>query len=133
MPLNKSFQQLLSPSKLIWTSHAKFKMAFYGLSESRVRRVLKSPLRTEEGIAERTGACMQPASYKFKNGKKSWNQEIWVMFATEGRKRTNDQQRITDHSLRIISAWRYPGVTKPRAPLPEVIRTEIDEALHNNQ
>lgn len=129
MPLNKSFQQLLSPSKLIWTSHAKFKMAFYGLSESRVRRVLKSPLRTEEGIAERTGACMQPASYKFKNGKKSWSQEIWIMFASAKGKRGKGKAE----NIKIISAWRYPGVTKPRAPLPEIIRTEIDEALHNNQ
>lgn len=133
MPITNKLNTLLTPSTLVFTTHAKYKMAFYGLSESRVRRTLKSPLRVEEGIAERTGACMQPTSYKFKNGKKSWSQEIWVMFATEGRKRTNDQRRIINNSLRIISAWRYPGVTKPRAPLPDTIRTEIDEGLHNNQ
>ncbi|OGM90913.1 hypothetical protein A2755_01780 [Candidatus Wolfebacteria bacterium RIFCSPHIGHO2_01_FULL_48_22] len=126
MTFTKNLKQLLSPSKIQWTSHAKFKMAFYGLSESRVRRVLNTPLRVEEGIAERTGACMQPASYKFKDGKKSWSQEIWVMF-TESSARHPELD--SESKLRIISAWRYPGVTKPRAPLPESILAEIDEGL----
>src|SRR3989344_8376502 len=117
MTLTKNLQKLLIPSKLVWTSHAKFKMAFCGLSESRVRRVLKSPLRVEEGIAERTGACMQPASYKFKDGKKSWSQEIWVMFATT----KGEKKKMKGESIKIISAWRYPGVTKPRDPLPDAI------------
>lgn len=115
--MDKNLRELMRPSKIIWTTHAKFKMAFYGLSENRVRRVLKTPLRTEEGIAEKTGACMQPSSYKFKNGKKSWSQEIWVMF-------TN-----TKNGIKIISAWRYPGITKPRAPFPDAILAEIDEGL----
>jgi hypothetical protein len=126
--LTRKLQQLLSPSKLVWTTHAKFKMSYYGLSESRVRRVLKSPLRVEEGIAEQTGACMQPASYKFKDGKKSWNQEIWVMFSTSSRRHPGRNEG-SNSSLRIISAWRYPGVTKPRAPLPDIIQAEIDEGL----
>src|SRR3989344_6399800 len=126
MTLTKNLQKLLIPSKLVWTSHAKFKMTFYGLSESRVRRVLKSPLRVEEGIAEKTGACMQPSSYKFKDGKKSWSQEIWVMF-TESSARHPELD--SESKLRIISSLSYPGVTKPRAPLPESILAEIDEGL----
>ena len=47
---------------LKWTSHAKMKMNFYRLSEGRVRRVLHSPMRIEEGIAEDTIAMMQPVS-----------------------------------------------------------------------
>ncbi len=119
------FQQLLQLSKLSWTTHAKMKMAFYGLSESRVRRVMKTPLRTEEGIAEKTAACMQPASYKFKNGEKTWNQEIWVMFSVAHPKSIK-----TNPSVKIISAWRYPGKTKPRTALPDEILAEIDEGIN---
>ncbi len=119
----------MRPAKIVWTTHAKFKMAFYGLSESRVRRVIKSPLRVEEGIAEKTGACMQPSSYKFKDGKKSWTQEIWVMFVTK----RGEKSRVTSNQLKIISAWRYPGVTKPGTPLPDIILAEIDEGLDQNQ
>lgn len=65
------------------------------MSEARVKRVLHSPTRTEEGIAPKTLAAMQPAG----NGK----HEIWVMYQDVGNKR------------KIISAWRYPGRTKPRS------------------
>ena len=34
--------------------------------------------------------------------KEVWSQEIWVMIQDLGKER------------RIISAWRYPGMTKPR-------------------
>ena len=44
-----------------WTSHARSKMWFYGLSEARVRRVINSPKRKEEGIAPKTIAMMQIA------------------------------------------------------------------------
>jgi hypothetical protein len=93
------------PITLEWTMHAQAKMRHYGLSPSRVRRVLHSPRRTEEGIAPDTIAVMQPASLKSKD---VWTQEIWVM-VTDGPSKGS---RIR----RVISAWRYPGVTKPRAP-----------------
>lgn len=100
-----------------WTNHAKDKMRFYRLSEQRVLRVLHAPKRIEEGIASGTAAMMQANSVKCKmeNGKRKelWNQEIWVM--TEETKK----QR------KIISAWRYPGMTKPGQPLPEEILREM--------
>lgn len=121
----------------IWTKHAQSKMRFYRLSEQRVRRVLNSPKRTEEGIAPNTAAMMQPALIKTKDGKQTWSQEIWVMVQ---RTRINadsnaDKRRYIrvnprkyprkSASVKIISAWRYPGRTKPGEPLPEEILREI--------
>ena len=106
-----------------WTQHAQFKMRFYGLSEARVRRVIKSPLRTEEGIAPATVAVMQPSSIKVRNGKRTWSQEIWVMYAVEKMQKEKRKRMV------IISTWRYPGQTKPREVLPFEILNEINEAL----
>ncbi|MEK7482163.1 MAG: hypothetical protein AAB607_02345 [Patescibacteria group bacterium] len=109
MPIIKKTNQAIH-----WTNHAKAKMRFYKLSEQRVRRVLNSPKRTEEGIAPNTVAMMQPASYKSnKSNKIYWTQEIWIMVQKKGQK------------LRIISAWRYPGMTKPGDPLPDEILKEL--------
>jgi len=137
---------LFSSSPYQWTLHAQFKMRFYGLSESRVRRVIKSPFRIEEGIAPDTIAVMQPVSYKTKNGVKDWTQEIWVMYTIknqkDGEEKVENQisppkadakgQRLYQRSsalIRIISAWRYPGKTKPQEALPEAIVDQIQEAL----
>lgn len=68
-------------------------MGFYKLSPARVRRVLNSPGRIEEGVAPKTVAVMQAAQ----------SHEIWVMFED------------APHERKVISAWRYPGVTKPRS------------------
>ncbi len=70
---------------------------------------MHAPKRIEEGIAPKTVAMMQPASFKTSGGRagskqeEKWTQEIWVMIQDRGRER------------RVISAWRYPGVTKPRS------------------
>lgn len=100
---------------LEWTFHAKAKMQYYKLSEGRVRRVIKSALRIEEGIAEGTIALMQP------QGRGKSEHEIWVMV------------RDVDNKRRVISAWRYPGRTVPGEPLPEEILKEFsDPALGLN-
>lgn len=95
---------LPKPKVWHWTAHARFKMRFYGLSESRVRRIINSPKRAEEGIAPRTVAMMQAA------GSAKHPYELWAMIQDDPKRRT------------IISAWRYPGVTKPRS---EIVRAEI--------
>lgn len=95
--------------QLYWTKHAKAKMRYYALSEQRVRRVLNSPSRIEEGIAEGTIALMQRA------GSKKHPYEVWVMVKDEKARR------------KIISAWRYPGLTQPGEPLPEEILREFRE------
>lgn len=96
---------------LFWTKHAKAKMRYYALSEQRVRRVLHSPSRVEEGIAEGTVALMQRA------GSKKHPYEIWVMVKDEKARR------------KIISAWRYPGLTEPGEALPEEILREFREGV----
>jgi hypothetical protein len=112
------------PAQLQWTLHARAKMNHYRLTPSRVRHVLHSPKRVEEGVAPKTVAVMQPASIKVAGGrvgsvgaKESWTQEIWVMVqdAKDGR--------------RVISAWRYPGVTKPRDAA--FLKKEYGEFLSN--
>ncbi|MBI4160164.1 hypothetical protein HY504_03280 [Candidatus Wolfebacteria bacterium] len=95
--------------KLAWTNHSQSKMRFYGLSQGRIKRVIHSPERIEEGIAPGTIAFMQAV----KTRKHPY--EIWVM-VTEGKK---------EH--RVISAWRYPGRTKPGDPLPEAILREMQK------
>lgn len=100
-------------SNLYWTNHSKIKMKFYGLSESRVKRVLRSPKRIEEGIAENTIALMQPPSVKKRDDKETWTQEIWVMIQKRGGK------------LRIISAWRYPGKSPEKSPIPKDIINDL--------
>jgi len=84
-------------------------MRQHGLSESRVKRVINSPKRVEEGIAERTIALMQPA------GTDKHPYEIWVMLHDTPKRRN------------VVSAWRYPGKTKPGELLPEEIMKEFRE------
>ncbi|MDZ4231388.1 MAG: hypothetical protein U1C52_01210 [Patescibacteria group bacterium] len=97
--------------ELEWTFHARAKMNFYRLSEGRIRRVIKTPERVEEGIAEGTIALMQP------QGQGKREHEIWTMVRDLGDRR------------RVISAWRYPGRTVPGEPLPEEILKEFREAI----
>ena len=93
--------------ELKWTIHAKAKMGYYRLSQSRVRAVIKTPERIEVGIAEGTIALMQP------NGRRKSEHEIWVMV------------RDLKGERRVISAWRYPGRTIKGEPLPEEILREF--------
>ena len=96
---------------LRFTAHSRAKMRQYGFSEARVKRVLHSPKRVEEGIAPETVAMMQSS------GSVKHPYEIWVMLQDQKGGRT------------IISAWRYPGITKPGEPLPEAIINELKEIL----
>lgn len=104
-------KKLISQKPLHWTEHARFKMRQYGLSEARVKRVLRAPVRVEAGIAPKTVAVMQPvqtsAKRKFQSSKPAkWPQELWVMYEDTKTKR------------KIIAAWRYPGVSPVREPPP---------------
>ncbi len=128
--------QLLKSKKLLWTHHAREKMGYYRLSEGRVRRVMNSPKRIEEGVAPKTVAMMQPASMKVTSvnvsgtplnfswsskgapkPKAAWSQEIWVMVqdVPTGRK--------------VISAWRYPGVSKVRDEIKDIMKTEYQSYI----
>lgn len=96
-------------SKFHWTYHAQDKMKFYRLSEARVRRVIHSPKRTEEGIAPSTIAMMQPNTTTGNRGQEKWKQEIWVMV----QKVLGVKGQAS--RVKIISAWRYPGMSKPKS------------------
>ncbi|MEK7598669.1 MAG: hypothetical protein AAB487_02940 [Patescibacteria group bacterium] len=138
--------------KYFWTQHAAFKLRQYGLSAQRVIRVINNPQRKEEGIVEKTVAVMQPASVRAartsagKPAGKTWSQEIWAMYQTRGA--GNPKSKILNHKvphpalcatlsqigrgglgkqIKIISAWRYPGVSPKKDPIPEDILREISE------
>jgi hypothetical protein len=123
--------------KYFWTQHAIYKLRQYGLSAQRVIRVINNPQRKEEGIVPKTVAVMQPASVRNKNGKKFWSQEIWAMYqvSASGRKVKSEKLKaqgefgnlISTKQLKIISAWRYPGVSPKKDPIPEEILREISE------
>jgi len=93
-----------------WTNHAREKMRYYHFSEQRVKRVLNSPKRVEEGIAPNTIAMMQVA------GSKKHPYEIWVMI------------QKTKIRRKIISAWKYPGRTNPRSEIAlDFLKREYSE------
>ncbi len=106
-----------------WTNHIKNKMLFYGLSEQKIRSVLNAPKRKEEGIAPQTVAVMK------RNDRGKKKEEIWVMYLR--RPDINVGGRSPDRERRgrllMISAWRYPGISKPgtEIPIPNDIRKEL--------
>ena len=122
-------------SKYHWTNHVVRKMAFYGLSPDRVKRVIRSPKRVEEGIAENTVAVMQPST----NLKKP--SEVRVMSQLSSKagtlsERSESKGRSLDklgtisqgaNRKIIISAWRYPGVSPvgKQIPIPQDILEEL--------
>jgi len=134
-------KNLKNTDKYFWTTHSIYKMRQYGLGEQKIRHVIKSPFRKEEGIVKNTVAVMQPVNPKTDGKKKVWKQEIWVMYQT--RKAGNSKiqisnnkqiqnskfkiQNFVNQQIRIISAWRYPGISPKRNPIPEEILREILE------
>ena len=137
--------------KYYWTQHVVGKMHHYGLSEQKVLGVIRRPKRIETGIAPDTVAVMQPAGtikYDSENKKELWKQEIWVMYqlrdsgANSKNQMTNSKQILNDKKsklqklqdaissnkkLTIISAWRFPGVSSEKDPIPAEIWREIEE------
>jgi hypothetical protein len=112
----------------VFTVHAQHKMQQYGLSEQRVKSVIRNPRRREEGIVPKTVAVMQPPSVKRDaTGKEIWTQEIWVMFQVQSTKNKTSTLVTTPGRLKIISAWRYPGVSPKRNPIPPEILRELEE------
>lgn len=158
---------MVSGDKFLWTHHSRMKMAHYRLTESRLKRIIRHPSRTEEAILEDAVACMQPSG-----GKKY--DEIWVMYvlvkiggfrddmlsrpdssapaADFANSRTKffrlrrkpsklrpplSQKHIISTAsrffggskIKIITAWRYPGKSPARDPIPAEILREIKSLL----
>jgi hypothetical protein len=60
----------------------------------------------------------------------TWRQEIWVMIQNkrQGTPKSFATGQAGDKRQDVtvvISAWRYPGMTKPGAPLPEAMVREV--------
>ncbi len=125
-----------------WTDHVKRKMIFYGLSEQKIRNVMRNFKRKEDGVAPNTAAFMQ------RNDKPKRKEEIWVMVQDrvqgigsrvqeDSEKRKNIIERdvvLGGRSKKIIiSAWRYPGVSKVRdgVPVPVDVMEELERYLNN--
>ncbi len=128
-------------AKYEWTRHAWAKMQQYGIGEGRIKRIIRFPKRIEEGIAPQTVAVMQP-------GGSSKYHEIWVMYKLtdngkqSASRRTNNNGEqgkekkqsianffLSDKKMKIITAWRYPGVSPKRNPIPSDILDEIQGLL----
>jgi len=110
------FKRPKNDDKYSWTSHVMGKMMYYGLSEGVVRRVIHTPHRIEEGIADNTIAVMQRA------GSTKHPKENWVMYQRNGSKK------------RIISAWRYPGISPigNKIPIPDSVLEELSVEFNIN-
>ena len=95
--------------KYRWTNHVKRKMAYYGLSGDRIKRIIRNPIRAEDGVAPDTIAVMQKA------GSNKKPTEVWTMYANKGKRKV------------IITAWRYPGISPVRdqIPIPHDILEEL--------
>ncbi len=133
--------------KLLWTEHSKIKMRQYGLSKQKLLGILRRPERKEKGIAPGTMAVMKtnkvfkktlplfkekakPAFAKATAWRRKAPGEIWLMY-----KNTKDlsapfgsaQGGSSGQVCKIISAWRYPGISKPgeEIPIPEDIKIEL--------
>ncbi len=120
-------------SKYSWTHHAWEKMQYYGIAEGRIKRIIRYPARTEEGIAPNTVAVMSPA------GTKQY-QEIWVMYKlAPARAKIKMQKsniknkienfRLPEKKIKVITAWRYPGKSPERDPVPSEILSEVRTLL----
>jgi hypothetical protein len=111
--------------KNVWTQHSQIKMKQYGLSKQKLLGILHNPERREVGIVPGTKAVMKTNKVFFKQKqitlKKAWQQpkkapgEIWIMY------------KDAKDTRKIISAWRYPGISKPgeEVPIPEDIKQEL--------
>jgi hypothetical protein len=121
-------KKLQAKGGIEFTAHARYKMSQYGLSEQKVRGVIRNPSRTEVGVAKETIAVMQPVSPKVVEGKTVWKQELWVMYILKKHQK-GPKSKIPDgaKNLRIISTWRYPGVSPKRSPIPREIWQELED------
>ena len=113
--------------KYQWTNHVKGKMLYYGISEGLIKRIVRFPKRKEDGVAPKTVAVMQPTSSK--------KQEIWVMYQPISQKLIGKRQLPTSNfrqnKIRVISAWRYPGVSPvgKKIPIPDEILQELNDLV----
>jgi hypothetical protein len=109
--------------KFSWTKHVVEKMKFYGLTPQRVVRILNHPERKEEAIVPGCVAVMQSLGTKKKT-------EIWAMYKTQNSINKTQKLMVNNKKKKIISAWRYPGVSpKRQVPIPEDVLEELNQMI----
>jgi len=109
--------------KYFWTWHVIEKMKYYRISSSLVKRIIRHPERTEEGIALNTIASMKVSGAKRR-------QEVWVMYQlADSKKKETGSRYEKDGKIKIITAWRYPGESPKRNPVPIEILQEVKGLL----
>ncbi len=118
------FKPPKNDEKYQWTNHVMDKMVYYGISESLIKRIVRFPKRKEIGIAPETTAVMQP------RGNQKRPQEVWVMYQEITGRADSASGLLTigfRPKIKIISAWRYPGVSPAgkKIPIPEEILQEL--------
>jgi len=117
-----NFKEPENTDLIYWTRHSKEKMRFYNLSEQRLKRILRNPQREEKGIAPATVAIMQKAGTKKKPS------EIWLMYQKAKTKELKNQKAKKQPRIRIISAWRYPGISPIGSPpIPEEVLRLLEQ------
>jgi len=116
------FKPLKNTERYWWTRHVFEKMRYYSISENRVQRIIRFPKRIEEGIVPETVAVMQPA------GTKKY-QEIWVMYKLIKPTKLKSKTKNLKPKIKIITAWRYPGKSPERDPVPQEIIEEVKKLL----
>jgi hypothetical protein len=119
--------------KYYWTDHVRYKMKYYQLSAQKVLGVIRSPKRKEEGIVENTIAVMQPVSPKMIKNKVVWKQEIWAMYQKKIKNQKSkciNIKKFSHNQIKIISAWRYPGISPKKNPIPNEIINDLKGYLN---
>ena len=108
--------------KYCWTKHSLYKMRHYGLSEQRIKRIIRYPARVEEAIVPNMIAAMSPCGRspegRQPTGGKKYS-EIWTIYKPIKNKK----------QIKIITAWRYPGKSPARNPIPQEILDEIRNVI----
>ncbi len=125
--------------RTVWTQHSEIKMKQYGLSKQKLLSILSRPERMEQGIVPGTMAVMRTNKTFFNQKKitldKAWQKpkkapgEIWLMYKDVTMRDKSDPSTSSGQVRKIISAWRYPGISKPgeEIPIPKDILQEILE------
>jgi hypothetical protein len=150
----------------LWTRHSEWKMREYGLSQQRIKRVIRNPDRVEKSIVPGMVAAMQIG------GTSKHRVEIWTMYEIKKRDTRDEKWEVSEmqnkktitqgfgssnvslakkfreerrreflakkrvglhwnagtdggKSIRVISAWKYPGESPKRDPIPAEILEEI--------
>ena len=107
--------------KYFWTKHSQYKMRHYGLSPQRIKRIIRYPARTEEAIVPGLIAVMCPDK----------KQEIWAMYQLANKRASSKFKVLSSKfsQVKVITAWKYPGKSPARNPIPEKILNEIKSAI----